>query len=223
MPGKSSNKNAQVKKAPVKKTTSKKAPVTDVSVSEPVPVTEPVADVSVSESVPVPVTEPVTDGPQESSDGFMNYSSSLDTLESRYKEMLKIAKEGLSEIVALRKQFVKDKKVVDKKLKQKTRRNSGEKAMNGFSKPGPVSDELRQFLNMSKEDLIARTEVTKKITEYCQAHKLQNEKDKRIIIPDKTLSKLLRLKKGDELTYFNLQKYMKVHFPNKEGVYPTIS
>jgi len=38
---------------------------------------------------------------------------------------------------------------------------------------------------------------------------------------DKTLMALLRLNKGDELTFFNLQKYMKVHFPNKEGVYPT--
>ena len=25
----------------------------------------------------------------------------------------------------------------------------------------------------------------------------------------------------DDLTFFNLQKFMKVHFPNKEGVYPT--
>jgi hypothetical protein len=33
------------------------------------------------------------------------------------------------------------------------------------------------------------------------------------------LKKLLRLKKGDELTFFNLQKYMKVHYPNKDGVY----
>ena len=38
---------------------------------------------------------------------------------------------------------------------------------------------------------------------------------------DKPLRDLLRLKKTDELTFFNLQKYMKVHFPNKEGVYPT--
>ena len=50
---------------------------------------------------------------------------------------------------------------------------------------------------------------------------LQNLDDKRIILPDKPLQKLLRIKKTDQLTYFNLQKYMKVHFPNKEGVYPS--
>ena len=56
---------------------------------------------------------------------------------------------------------------------------------------------------------------------YCKEHNLQNLDDKRIILPDKSLQKLLRIKKSDQLTYFNLQKYMKVHFPNKEGIYPT--
>ena len=72
---------------------------------------------------------------------------------------------------------------------------------------------------ISPEDLIARTEVTKRITEYCKKHSLQKEEDKRTIHADKTLRTLLRLKKGDELTFFNLQKYMKVHYPNKDGIY----
>ena len=55
---------------------------------------------------------------------------------------------------------------------------------------------------------------------YCKDNNLQNLDDKRIILPDKSLQKLLRIKKSDQLTYFNLQKYMKVHFPNKDGVYP---
>ena len=91
--------------------------------------------------------------------------------------------------------------------------------MNGFSKPGPVSDELKKFFDLGKDELIARTEITKKITSYCVEHNLQNEKDKRIIKPNKDLKKLLRLNDKDELTYFNLQKYMKIHFPNKDGVF----
>ena len=50
---------------------------------------------------------------------------------------------------------------------------------------------------------------------YCKEHNLQNFDDKRIILPDKSLQKLLRIKKSDQLTYFNLQKYMKHHFPKK--------
>lgn len=93
------------------------------------------------------------------------------------------------------------------------------KPPSGFAKPGPVSDELRAFLKLGADELIARTEVTKKITEYCKKHNLQKAEDKRTINVDPALKKLLRLKKGDELTFFNLQKYMKVHYPNKEGVF----
>ena len=91
------------------------------------------------------------------------------------------------------------------------------KPPSGFAKPGPVSDELRKFLSLKEGELIARTEVTKRITEYCKERNLQKEEDKRTIFADAGLRKLLRLKKGDELTFFNLQKYMKIHYPNKDG------
>ena len=68
---------------------------------------------------------------------------------------------------------------------------------------------------------MARTEVTREINTYIRAHSLQDKDNGRKIIPDTKLKGLLKIKKGEELTYFNLQKYMKVHFPNKEGVYPT--
>ena len=41
--------------------------------------------------------------------------------------------------------------------------------------------------------------------------------EKRTINPDKVLTKLLRIQKGDELTFFNLQKFLKPHYPNKDG------
>ena len=68
---------------------------------------------------------------------------------------------------------------------------------------------------------IGKLWATIKYTEYCKKHNLQKESDKRIILPDTKLRKLLNVSKSDELTYFNLQKYMKVHFPNKDGVFPT--
>jgi len=219
------------KKAPVKKDAPKKkvvktSPATKAPAPAPAPepAPAPVAEPAV-EPAPAPVAEPSVE-PVEApapvpEPVLCNYDSQIDSLESGVKSVTLILKSLTSELSALRKQVSKDRRVVEKKMKTKGRRNNGEKVMNGFSKPGPVSDELRKFFTLGKEDLIARTEVTKKITEYCQQNKLQNEKDKRIILPDKALSKLLRIKKGEELTYFNLQKYMKIHFPNKEGVYPT--
>ena len=59
---------------------------------------------------------------------------------------------------------------------------------------------------------MARTEVTREINAYIREHKLQDKDNGRKINPDAKLLKLLKLKKGDELTYFNLQKYMSPHF-----------
>jgi len=59
---------------------------------------------------------------------------------------------------------------------------------------------------------MARTEVTREINSYIREHKLQDKDNGRKIIADKKLTGLLKLKKGDELTYFNLQRYMSPHF-----------
>jgi len=110
---------------------------------------------------------------------------------------------------------------MEKKMRGRVKRvHDPNKPPSGFAKPGQVSDELRKFLSLPKDELISRTQVTKRITAYCKEHGLQQEEDKRKINPDATLTKLLRWKKGDDpVTFFNLQKYMKVHYPNKEGVY----
>ena len=149
-----------------------------------------------------------------------NYKLQITELTNQLKQVQQILRTSLTSIVTLEKQINKDKKVLEKELKKKkTKKNNGERSLNGFSKPGEISQELKEFFNLDKEEKVARTEITKKITTYCLQHNLQNEKDKRIILPDKSLKKLLRINDGEELTYFNLQKYMKIHFPNKDGVY----
>jgi hypothetical protein len=82
----------------------------------------------------------------------------------------------------------------------------------GFVKPTLISNELAEFLGKSIGTEMPRTEVSKEINAYIEAHGLQDRHNGRIINPDEKLRKLLRLSEGDELTYFNLQKYMKHHF-----------
>jgi chromatin remodeling complex protein RSC6 len=65
---------------------------------------------------------------------------------------------------------------------------------------------------------MARTEVSKQIHDYVMQQKLQNAANRRIIHPDAKLKQLLNVN-NDELTYFNLQKYLKFHF-KKEAVAP---
>ena len=109
-------------------------------------------------------------------------------------------------------------KLVSKELKaaqkasHKRKVGSGNRAPSGFVKPTLISDELADFLGKDKGSLLARTAVSKEINVYIRAHSLQDKDNGRKINADAKLSKLLKLQKGDELTYFNLQKYMKHHF-----------
>ncbi len=198
MPGKTKTSASKAKKS----SASKKAKAKTV---------EPVVETPVQEVTPTPVQETTDDLNYD--DDFANVHEQLQTAMATIKSLTTMVK-------SLEKRVARDRKVMNKKLKGRAKRVvDPNKPPSGFAKPGPISDELRSFLGLGKDELIARTEVTKKITEYCKAHNLQKAEDKRSIKTDAALKKLLRLGKNDELTFFNLQKYMKVHYPNKDGVF----
>jgi chromatin remodeling complex protein RSC6 len=102
------------------------------------------------------------------------------------------------------------------KLSSKKRRNNGNRKPSGFIKPTRISDELAEFLGKTVGTEMARTEVSKEINSYIQTHGLQDKANGRKINPDAKLTKLLKISKDDELTYFNLQKFMKHHFVKAE-------
>ena len=173
------------------------------------------------ETPPEPVVEtPVVETPVETSESEENYDAEFTEVKDALKAAVEIIKGLTTKVNTLEKRVARDRKVMNKKMKGRAKRVvDPNKPPSGFAKPGPVSQELSNFLGLGKDELIARTEVTKRITKYCQEKGLQKKEDKRTIHADKALKDLLRLKKGDELTFFNLQKYMKVHYPNKEGQY----
>jgi chromatin remodeling complex protein RSC6 len=151
-------------------------------------------------------------------DPFSEISSDFASLVEQLKVVQNTIRDLSTFASRLEKRVVKEGRLLAKKANGKKKRRVTNGEPSGFSKPGPVSEDLRSFLSLGKDELIARTDVTRRITEYCRKNGLQDQKDKRILLPDKKLKSLLHLKKGDELTFFNLQ----VHFPNKEGVYPTL-
>jgi chromatin remodeling complex protein RSC6 len=116
-----------------------------------------------------------------------------------------------SEYKSMERQWTKDLKAAQKASK-KGKRKTGNRQPSGFVKPTRISDELAKFLDKPAGTEMARTDVTRNINVYIRAHNLQDKENGRKINPDAKLQSLLKLKKTDELTYFNLQRYMSPHF-----------
>jgi chromatin remodeling complex protein RSC6 len=90
------------------------------------------------------------------------------------------------------------------------------KAPSGFAKPSKVTKELCEFMNKPEGSEIARTEVTRTLVQYIKSNNLQEQtvESKNKINPDDKLKNLLGLDtvETNELTFFNIQKYMNKHF-----------
>jgi chromatin remodeling complex protein RSC6 len=116
-----------------------------------------------------------------------------------------------SEFRTLDKKWARELKA-SQKQNSKRKRKAGNRAPSGFVKPTRISDELAKFLDKPSGTEMARTEVTRDVNKYIRTNNLQDKENGRKINPDSKLAALLKLKKTDELTYFNLQKYMSHHF-----------
>ena len=116
-----------------------------------------------------------------------------------------------TEYKSMERQWTKDLKAAQKASK-KGKRKTGNRQPSGFVKPTKISDELAKFLEKPTGSEMARTDVTREINKYIRSHNLQDKDNGRKINPDAKLQSLLKLKKTDELTYFNLQRYMSPHF-----------
>jgi chromatin remodeling complex protein RSC6 len=114
------------------------------------------------------------------------------------------------QVRALSKRSEREIKIAIKTSRKK--RKAGNRAPSGFVKPTKISIELAKFLGKPHGTEMARTQVTREINGYIRQHKLQDPKNGRRILADKKLKTLLKLKDSDELTYFNLQRYMSPHF-----------
>jgi chromatin remodeling complex protein RSC6 len=86
------------------------------------------------------------------------------------------------------------------------------RANNAFLKLRPITDELATFMGLPSKSQKSQTDVTKYVSTYVKAHNCFDPNFKRRIIPDAKLGKLLRVKDGQEVTYLNLQSFLKVHF-----------
>ena len=180
------------------------------------------APVAATPVAAAPVTAPVTAASSASVSLDEVDASATDgvtlSLTSDFTSFLARLQQATSMMSSLRSEFrVLERKAtrelrVAHKLNSKRKRKAGNRNPSGFVKPTLISDELATFLGKNSGSEMARTEVTREINAYIREHKLQDTHNGRKINADDKLCGLLKLQQGDELTYFNLQKYMSPHF-----------
>jgi len=191
-----------------------------------VPVTKAAAPVKVAakkvaaapKKVAAKKVEPVATTPPAAPVAAAPVEDEVPTLTGDFTEFMAKLQQVSSLLSSLKSEFRSLEKKATRELKAaqkasaKRKRKAGNRSPSGFVKPTLISNELAAFLAKPEGTQMARTEVTREINAYIRANKLQDPDNSRKINADTKLTSLLKLSPGDELTYFNLQKYMSPHF-----------
>lgn len=208
-----------------RKTAQQAPPVEEVKIPDVSEVLEEPEVITETDSSPVEEPNVVSPSPSSSRKGAANVEElelAFDRLVDRLSREIESKKEDKSKTMSLKtvrsitsdvKKLRKDSVRLARKGKRKATTRSNVES--GFLKPVKVSKGMCKFAGWSPEDLHSRVDVTKFICNYVKEHDLQNPSDRRQIIPDKKLSKLLSYDAKIEdqpLTYFYLQKKIKDHF-----------
>jgi len=104
----------------------------------------------------------------------------------------------------------KQKRVVDPDTPRK---------LGALEKPVPISDELAEFLGLTKGEMYSRQQVTQGVNKYVKDNDLQNPENRRYILLESEAGLKLKalLRDPDQpLTFFNIQRYLKVHYPKAD-------
>lgn len=201
-PTKTDSSDSKVSKPPIASTEKSKKKTTPTTSS----VNEVVAK---NTSVPPPKDQPAVASTDSLDDSTSKFRGALIAFNAKLQQSQTLTNSMKNDFKLLEKMFTKELKVLQRngrRKKQTTRSPSG------FVKPTLISDELATFLKKDKGVQMARTDVTREINAYIREHNLQDKVNGRKINADTKLTKLLNLQSEDELTYFNLQRYMSPHF-----------
>lgn len=146
-----------------------------------------------------------------------DFDSLLQTLEDRVEQLrstdAKSRKNtGVKFVKSLTKSLRTLKKDTQKAMKMKRKTNRAKNTTSGFMKPVPISEEMIKFTGWEADAPKSRVDVTKFICNYIKENDLQKPADRRVILPDTKLKKILNHQEGENLTYYSLQKKIQHHF-----------
>jgi chromatin remodeling complex protein RSC6 len=188
-------------KSEEKAKSSKQKKTTKDVVNDVVTAPSPVEEVAQVENVVIQSETPAQD---------TSVSARLNDITLKLQQLTTLTATIKSDFKTLDRSLIKELKTAHKASSKK--KVSGNRQPSGFVKPTKISVELSEFLGKPLGTEMARTEVSKEINAYIRSNSLQDKDNGRKIIPNDPLRKLLNIQSDDELTYFNLQRYMKHHF-----------
>lgn len=168
--------------------------------------------------VVVPVVAAAVAAPVQTSDALLtSLTEQLKALSTEFTTRVRDAVKATQEAAKAAKKEARDskkKRKVDPSTMTPEQKAAWEarRANNAFLKQKPLSPELAAFMGIKAGEKRSQTEVTKFISEYVKSHNCYDPSFKRRIIPNAALAKLLRVDDKTEVTYLNLQKFLKVHF-----------
>lgn len=158
-----------------------------------------------------PTTDIVGAVVMDASDSTQDWSAEFTTVVGELSALRSTISQLTTRVRALQKRTEREMRAAQKASK-KRKGASTDRKPSGFVKPALITAELAAFLGKPNGTEMARTEVTREINAYIREHDLQDPDNGRRIVPDQNLATLLKVGAEDELTYFNLQRYMSPHF-----------
>jgi chromatin remodeling complex protein RSC6 len=229
MPSSSTSVNSN-KMAKDSKTTKTAKPTTEPVVAAPAPAPAakaPRAKAAAKTEVTVPVVTPVVATESAAAVEAVETRSADAILTSLQETLKAISTEMTTRMRDATKAALEASKALKRELRDKKKRHrknpedmtpeerktyESRRANNAFLKLRPITDELATFMGLPSKSQKSQTDVTKFVATYVKTHNCFDPSFKRRILPDAKLGKLLRVKDGQEVTYLNLQSFLKVHF-----------
>jgi len=134
----------------------------------------------------------------------------LSTIIDKVNSLSAAIKDIQTNLKVLSKEYDKQQKIIEKAQKK---RQNAKNSPSGFAKPNKISDELCDFIGVPHGTEKSRTDITRLINAYVKEHNLNKPENKRFILPDDKLKKILNVGDSEEINYFILQKLISHHFP----------
>lgn len=179
------------------------------AVAAPVPAPDAAAPAPDANTAPANATTETAAAPAVGAEGF----ASIEIIAKNLNLLGTVLKETTQAVKALQKDYNKLVKAASKGRGRGRRApavaaDGTKRNPSGFAKPAPLNQAMCDFMQVPFGTEEPRQVVTKTLNSYIKDKNLQNPENRKFILPDETLKKLLGLNDGENLSYFNLQTYI---------------